>query len=502
MDEALDSLVDLHDRAEVQHLGDRTLDHGAERVAGLHVLPRVGRELLDAQAEALLVDVDVEDHRLDLVALLEVIRRVLDLVGPGDVGHVDEAVDALLDADEETEVRDVADLAAHHGADRVALLEQLPRVGLDLLHAERDALGLDVDVEDHGLDDVGQRHDLRRMLDPLRPAHLGDVDEALDAVLELDEGAVVREADDLALDPVAHAVALGDSQPRVFGDLLETQADPLGLGVELEHHDLDLVAHLEHLARVVDAAPGHVGDVEQAVDAAQVDEATVVGDVLDDARHHEPDLEVLESLGLELGALLLEQGAAAQDDVAPLLVELDDLEVERLANVLLEVPHGAEVDLRAGEERLDADVDREAALHASGDRAVHQLVTLDGAVDLVPDLQLVSLLLGEDDLAVLVLGLLEVDVDLVAGRDGQLALGAHELLDGDLSLGLVADVDGDVVLGDLDHRTGDDLTFTRGVCRLVLLQHRCEVSEVVGQVGICGRGRDLGHRVRRVFCAG
>ena len=35
---------------------------------------------------------------------------------------------------------------------------------------------------------------------------------------------------------------------------------------------------------MVDAAPAHVGDMEQAVDAAQVDKSSKVGDILDDAR--------------------------------------------------------------------------------------------------------------------------------------------------------------------------------------------------------------------------
>jgi hypothetical protein len=82
-------------------------------------------------------------------------------------------------------------------------------------------------------------------------------------------------------------------------------------------------------------------------------------------------------VGLQRGALLLEQRAAAQHDVAALLVELDDFEVEGLADVLLEVAHGAQVDLRAGEEGLDADVDSEAALDPTRDRAVDQLVALD-----------------------------------------------------------------------------------------------------------------------------
>ena len=103
-------------------------------------------------------------------------------------------------------------------------------------------------------------------------------------VLELDEGAVVDQADHLAVHPRAHRVLLVDQHPGVLGALLVAERDALGLAVELEHRDLDLVAHREVLGGVVDPAPGDVGDVEQAVDAAEVDEHAVVGDVLDHAR--------------------------------------------------------------------------------------------------------------------------------------------------------------------------------------------------------------------------
>jgi hypothetical protein len=57
---------------------------------------------------------------------------------------------------------------------------------------------------------------------------------------------------------------------------------------------------------------------------------------------------------LELVALLLEQHAPAEHDVAALLVELDDLELEGLADELVEVADRAQIDLGAGQERLDA----------------------------------------------------------------------------------------------------------------------------------------------------
>ena len=81
--------------------------------------------------------------------------------------------------------------------------------------------------------------ELGRVLDALVPRHLGDVDEALDAVFELDEGAVVRDRDDLAADDGADRVLVLDLVPRIGADLLVAEADALRLGVELEDLDLD-----------------------------------------------------------------------------------------------------------------------------------------------------------------------------------------------------------------------------------------------------------------------
>src|SRR5207237_531777 len=156
--------------------------------------------------------------------------------------------------------------------------------------------------------------------------------------------------------------------------------------------------------------PGHVGDVEEAIDATEIDERAVLGDVLDDATNDLALFESLEGLGLLLVALLLEEHAARQDDVAALLVELDDLELVGLPDQLVQVADRSEVDLRTREERLDAalDGDREAALHALADGAFDELVAFARAGDLIPDLHLVRLLLGKRDKSVIILAALDV----------------------------------------------------------------------------------------------
>jgi hypothetical protein len=115
-----------------------------------------------------------------------------------------------------------------------------------LLHAERDAAALLVDLEDHHLDLVADLHHLRGMHVLVGPVHLGDVHQALDARLDFDERAVVGEVGDLAEQARALRVAARDADPGIFPELLQAERDAVLLGVELEHLGGDFVADVEH----------------------------------------------------------------------------------------------------------------------------------------------------------------------------------------------------------------------------------------------------------------
>src|SRR4029079_7085476 len=295
-----------------------------------------------------------------------------------------------------------------------------------------------------------------RVLDLLGPGHFGDVDHALDALLELDERAVVGEGDDFALDPRAHRVLDGGGGPGVGLQLLVAEAHPLGVAVALQHLHLDLVPDVQHFARVVDAAPRHVGDVQQSVDAAEVHEGAVLGDVLHRAHQDLALFEGLERVALLLRVLLFEDRLAREHDVAALLVDLDDAHAQLLAAQAVQVAHGAQVHLAAGQEGAHADVHGQPALHALDDAAGDDAALLVGALHVVPDLHLLGLLLGEDHVAFLVLRLLQEHVHGVPDLDVHLPRLVAELLDGDDALGLVADVDDHLGLGDLQDDALDD----------------------------------------------
>ena len=86
--------------------------------------------------------------------------------------------------------------------------------------------------------------DLEHVLDLVHAvfADLADVDEAVDVMLQADEGAEARELGDLAGNEIADLVVFVDVGPGIFGELLEPERDPLVGLVDLEHNRFDIVA--------------------------------------------------------------------------------------------------------------------------------------------------------------------------------------------------------------------------------------------------------------------
>src|SRR5690606_19287181 len=415
---------------------------------------------------------------------------------PADVRQVHQAVDTAVQADEDAEVGDRLDLAGHLVALLVQGREGLPRVRGALLDAQGDAAALAVHVQHHDLDLVADLHDLGRVDVLVGPVHLRDVHQAFDARLDLDEGAVIGDVGDLAEQAGAVRVTAGDVLPRIVAQLLQAQRDAVALAGELQHAHVQLVADVDHLGRGPHALPGHVGDAQQAVDAAEGDEGAGVGEVLDHALDDRAFLQALQQ-GLALDAVLaLDHRAARHHHVVAATVQLDDLELEFLALEVTRVAHGAHVHQGAGQEGADvADVDGEAALDLAGNAAGDDLAGLHRGLQLVPDHGALGLLARQHGLAEAVLEVLEGDLDVAAGGGLDLAVLVTELFDRDDALGLEAGVDHDHVRAHLDHGAGDDgARLELGELGLALLEQfserfsHCQVTRV-GHTG-CGSVRD------------
>ena len=173
-----------------------------------------------------------------------------------------------------------------------------------------------------------------------------------------------------------------------------------------------------------------------------------------------------------LGAVfLLDDGAARDHDVVALLVELDDLELERLALEVARVAHRAHVDERTGQERAhEIDLDGEAALDAAVDEAGDDLALLERGLEALPGAGALGLLARQARFAGAVFDAVERDFDFVADGDFELAALVLELLNRDHRLGLEAGAHHDHVGTDVDHPAGEDLAWANTLARQALFE--------------------------------
>ena len=202
--------------------------------------------------------------------------------------------------------------------------------------------------------------------------------------------------------------------------------------------------------------------MDQAVHAVEVDEGAEVDDVGDRALDDVARVEPVEDRLAHLLALVLEDGAAREDDVVARAVELDHLAAELLAEELVEVLDAADVDERRRQEAAHAEVEDEAALDDLDHAAVDRLAALGRGLDRLPGELEAGALLREDQAPLGVLLRHHERVDLLADRDlvGRVHVPAdRQLGDGDDALGLVADVDEHLVLVDAHDGAVHDLPF-------------------------------------------
>src|SRR5438045_8023565 len=89
--------------------------------------------------------------RLHLLALLQDFGGMLHALGPAQIADMHQSIDAVFDLDEGTEIGKVANLAFDYAADRIFLVQLLPRILLELLESKRTAVLRWVHVERNGL---------------------------------------------------------------------------------------------------------------------------------------------------------------------------------------------------------------------------------------------------------------------------------------------------------------------------------------------------------------
>src|SRR5271155_1994414 len=157
------------------------------------------------------------------------------------------------------------------------------RVLGELLDPQADALALRIDRQHHGVDLLRLLIAAHRFFARHVPGDIRQVHQTVDAAGQADENTEVGDGLDLAANLVAAVVVVREFLPGIRLALLHAQADAATLFVDVQHHDLDLLADVHNFGGIdVLVGPIHLTYVHQTFHALfDFHEAAVVGDVGD-----------------------------------------------------------------------------------------------------------------------------------------------------------------------------------------------------------------------------
>ena len=332
--------------AEVGELGNVAFDDLAGDVLfgnGMH--PRVFGQLLDTKRDTLLFLINFEHNTLDLLTFLQGFAGMIEFLCPAQIADVNKAVDAGFDLDKCAVIGKAADLGGDDRAGRILLCGDRPRVGLGLLEAQRDFLLVLVDIEHDHFDLVVEIENVGGMGDAFCPAHFADMDKAFDAFFEADKHAVVHDIDDGALDLGADRVFLFDLFPRACRLLLEAERNLFVLLIYADNDTLNRLVELDNFRRMRNPAPAKIGDMEQAVETAEINEHAEIGDILDNALANLADFNFGKQFFFAGGAFFFDEFAARDNDVVAFGVDLEDFALDFRTDETADIAGLADIDL-------------------------------------------------------------------------------------------------------------------------------------------------------------
>ena len=186
---------------------------------------------LDRQVDTTGLAIDVDDHRLDFITDLQVLRQVVDTIA-GELGSTQVAFVLAIQGHHGTTGIHRLDGSAHDAVLLVGSDEVGVRVTFHLLDTEGDTLLLDVDAEHDGFDFVTLLEVADGFFAGCRPGQVGQVNQTIDTTGQADEDAEVGDRLDGTTDLVALLVVHREVIPRIRLALLHAEGDTTTLFVD------------------------------------------------------------------------------------------------------------------------------------------------------------------------------------------------------------------------------------------------------------------------------
>ena len=264
------------------------------------------------------------------------------------------------------------------------------------------------------------------------------MNQAVYAGQNLGKGTKGHQLHNLGIHHITNIVVGHELVPGVHLSGLIAQRDLVLLGVEGDNVDINLVTNLDDISGSLDPVPAQLGNVNHAINTANIHESAVRSQRLDNAMILLAVLNLSPDLLLSGLTGLRSNSADGADNTATSAVNLGNLHLYGLTNHASHIAALGNARLGSRNEHADAlNISNQAALVFLGDGAFHGGLVLHPGSHVVPNLQTIQLLLGQLNSAFLVVHTNNEYFDLVANL--QDILGLHRRIGADF---VIRDVTG------------------------------------------------------------
>ena len=197
--------------------------------------------------------------------------------------------------------------------------------------------------------------------------------------------------------------------------LFQAESNTFFVVIEIENYHVDFVVQFHHFVRMLDASPRKVGDVNQAVNAAQVNEYAVGSDVFNHTFEHLAFFESRNNFFFLLFQFFFDKSFVRNNHVFEFRIDFYYLEFHCFVNEDVVISDGFHVDLRTRQECFDAEhVNDHTAFGATFDVAFDYFVVFQRCVYAIPRARSASFFVRENKLSVFVFLAFDIDFYFVA----------------------------------------------------------------------------------------
>ena len=120
-----------------------------------------------------------------------------------------------------------------------------------MLQTKCNSATIGIDGQNAALEFLALFENFVRVTDLASPRHIGDVQQTIDALFEFDKRTVVGQVADTTVDLFVDRILFLNLVPWVVLSLLHTQRHLFAVFVDAQNGNIDLVADVDQLVRVV-----------------------------------------------------------------------------------------------------------------------------------------------------------------------------------------------------------------------------------------------------------